>query len=273
MIYGIFYAIWKRYESKSITTLDIIKDSWDFERYTLRIINFYHHMIFMNQTLDQISDDYFAENDYSCVENFLIILTSYNKLRKKREMIDTIKTYKDYCDYSCQSLFDFMGGMNDSWLDTLEIINKKYGKDINIQKNEFIQQCENTKTFVLDSVTTSFQGFYQKCFDEMISFNDRSYEGLIDKLFNSHLPNLTLTFLNVTRYILYIIGRIAYSESFENIIHILGKVIIISLILYISAEILLFIFFFFVYIWNINIECKKMFILKKVFDVTNLNDS
>ena len=273
MIYGIFYSIWKRYESKSTITLDIIKDSWDFERYTLRIINFYHHMIFMNQTLDQISDDYFAENDYSCVENFLIILTSYNKLRKKKEIIDTIKTYKDYCDYSCQSLFDFMGSMNDSWLDTLEIINKKYGKDINIQKNEFIQQCENTKTFVVDSVTTSFQGFYQKCFDEMISFNDRSYEGLIDKLFNSHLPNLTLTFLNVTRYILYIIGRIAYSESFENIIHILGKVIIISLILYISAEILLFIFFFFVYIWNINTESKKMFILKKVFDVTNLNDS
>jgi len=273
MIYGIFYAIWKRYESKSITTLDIIKDSWDFERYTLRIINFYHHMIFMNQTLDNISDDYFAENNYSAVENFLMILQEYNKLKRRKKNTDAIKSFFDYCDYNCQSLFDFMGSMNNSWLDTLKIINIKYGKDINIQKQGFINLCENAKIFVLDSATTILQGYYQKCFDEMISFNDRSYAGLIDKLFNYHLPNLTSIFLNMTRYILYIIGKLAYSESFEKIINILGNAIILSLILYIIAEILLFIFFFFVYIWNINIECRNMFILKRVFDVTNLNDT
>ena len=166
-----------------------------------------------------------------------------------------------------------MGSMNNSWLDALKIINVKYGKDINIQKQGFINQCENEKVFVLNSGTTILQGYYQKCFDEMISFNDRSYAGLIDKLFNYHLPNLTSIFLNVTRYILYIIGKLAYSESFEKIINILGNAIILSLILYIIAEILLFIFFFFVYIWNINIECRNMFILKRVFDVTNLNDT
>jgi hypothetical protein len=226
----------------------------------------------MNQTLDNISDDYFSDNNYSCVENFLIILTEYNRLRRKKESTDNIKSYKDFCNYSCLSLFDFMGSRSNTWLDTLKIINIKYGLDINIQKQRFIQQCENPKTFVVDSVTTSFQGFYQKCFDEMITFNDRSYEGLIDKLFNHQLPNLTSTFLNVTRYILYIIGKIAYSEAFEKILKILGNTIITSLIIYISVEILLFIFFFFVYIWNINIECKNIYILKKVFEVTNLND-
>ena len=272
IVYGVFYGIWKSYESKSTLTFNLIKDSWDFERQTLRIITFYHHMIFMNQTLDNISDDYFSDNNYSCVENFLIILTEYNRLRRKKESTDYIKSYKDFCNYNCLSLFDFMGSRSNIWLDTLKIINIKYGLDISIQKQRFIQQCENTKTFVVDSVTTSFQGFYQKCFDEMITFNDRSYEGLIDKLFNHQLPNLTSTFLNVTRYILYIIGKIAYSEAFEKILKILGNIIITSLIIYISVEILLFIFFFFVYIWNINIECKNIYILKKVFEVTNLND-
>ena len=272
IVYGVFYGIWKSYESKSTLTFNLIKDSWDFERQTLRIISFYHHMIFMNQTLDNISDDYFSDNNYSCVENFLIILTEYNRLRRKKESTDYIKSYKDFCNYNCLSLFDFMGSRSNIWLDTLKIINIKYGLDINNQKQRFIQQCENTKTFVVDSVTTSFQGFYQKCFDEMITFNDRSYEGLIDKLFNHQLPNLTSTFLNVTRYILYIIGKVAYSEAFEKILKILGNIIITSLIIYISVEILLFIFFFFVYIWNINIECKNIYILKKVFEVTNLND-
>ena len=273
IIYGVFYGIWKYYENKSILTFDLIRDCWDFERYTLRIINFYHHMIFMNQTLDNISDDYFAENNYSAVENFLMIFYEYNKLRRRKNNTDAIKSYFDYCGFNCQSLFDFMGSMNNSWLDTLKIINVKYGKDINIQKQGFINQCENEKVFVLNSGTTILQGYYQKCFNEMLSFTDRSYAGLIDKLFNYHLPNLTSIFLNVTRYILYIIGKLAYSESFEKIINILGNAIILSLILYISAEILLFIFFFFVYIWNINIECRNMFILKRVFDVTNLNDT
>ena len=107
----------------------------------------------------------------------------------------------------------------------------------------------------------------------MIKFNNRTYTDLIDNLFNSDLPNVTSLFLNVTRYILYIIGKVSYSGSFDLIINILGNTIIISLVLYIIAEFSLFIFFFFVYFWNINIECKNMFILKSVFEVTNSNDS
>ena len=273
IVYGIIYGVWKSYESRTLLTFNLIRDSWDFERNTLKIINFYHHMIFLNQSLDDISNDYFAENIYSCSENLMMILTDYTKLRRRKEKTDVIKSYFDFCDFNCQSLFDFLGSMSNTWLDTLKIINTKYGKDINIQKQRFIKECENAKVFVTNSSATIFQGYYQICFNEMISFYDRSYNGLIDKLFNYRLPNLTSTFLNVTRYILYIIGKVAYSESFGKVIKILGNSIILSLILYISAEILLVTFFFFVYIWNINIECRNMFILKKVFEVTNLNDS
>ena len=42
----------------SLNNLGLIDDSWSFERYTLRIINFYHQMIFTNQTLENISDDF-----------------------------------------------------------------------------------------------------------------------------------------------------------------------------------------------------------------------
>ena len=233
VVFGFLYGLWKRYESQSILTFDLIHDSWDFERLTLTIINYYHHMIFMNQTLDDISNNYFHENNNSCIENFLIILTKYNKLRKKIDNTDIIKSYNELCEYNCQSLYDFI--------------------------------------VVVNSVTTLFQGFYQKCFNEMITLTDRTYEGLINKLFNSHLPNLTSTFFNVIRYIIYIIGKVAYSESFEKILEILEKVIVISLILYISVEIL-FIIFIFIYIWNINIESRNMFILKHVFEVTNIND-
>ena len=274
LAYGVIFGIWKDYEDKSKTTLRLIDDSWNFERYTLRIINFYHQMIFTNQTLENISADYFADNDYSAVENFLIVLNSYNQLRIAKDRTTLFKSYKDYCKYTCQSLFDYMETVdNNSWITTLKEMENNYGKNRNSLKQNFIYECENVKTFIVDSVTPAFQGFYQKCIDAMILFNDRNYTTLIDQLFNRDLPTITSIFLNVTRYILYIIGKISYSGSFDKIIEILGNTIITSLILCIIAECLLFFFFIFVLFWNINIDCKNMFILKKVFEVTSSNDS
>ena len=274
LAYGVIFGIWKDYEDKSKTTLRLIDDSWNFERYTLRIINFYHQMIFTNQTLENISADYFADNDYSAVENFLIVLNSYNQLRIAKDRTTLFKSYKDYCKYTCQSLFDYMETVdNNSWITTLKEMENNYGKNRNSLKQNFIYECENVKTFIVDSVTPAFQGFYQKCIDAMILFNDRNYTTLIDQLFNRDLPTITSIFLNVTRYILYIIGNVSYSGSFDKIIEILGNTIITSLILCIIAECLLFFFFIFVLFWNINIDCKNMFILKKVFEVTSSNDS
>ena len=268
MVYGVIYSIWKSYEAKSKETLELIDDSWSFERYTLRIINFYHHMIFANQTLDNITSDYFTENNYTCIENFLIVLNSYNELRRKKEESNIFKSFSDYCDYTCESLYNYMESLENSWSSAL-----KEMEDTNAYKKGFINHCENVTTFILNSVTPAFQGFYQKCIDAMILFKDRSYDELIKKLFYSDLPTVTTIFLNVTRYILYIIGKVSYSGSFDTIIGILANTIIISLVMYIVSECLLFVFFFFVYFWNINIECKNMFILKRVFEVTNSNDA
>ena len=162
---------------------------------------------------------------------------------------------------------------NNSWITALRATGEQLGKSIEMLKQNFIDQCDSVQTFIVGSVTPAFQGYYQKCINAMIKFNNRTYSELIDNLFNSDLPNVTSLFLNVSRYILYIIGKVSYSGSFDLIINILGNTIIISLVLYIIAECLLFIFFFFVYFWNINIECKNMFILKSVFEVTNSNDS
>ena len=274
VVFGIIFGIWKNYEDDSFQSLSLIDDSWGFERQTLRIINFYHQMIFMNQTLDEISSDYFAENEYSTVENLLLVLYSYNKLRNKKLQTSLFKSFSDYCEYNCKALYDFIENIdNNEWITTLKSIAEKLGKNTEILKVNFIDQCNNAKTFIIDSVTPPIHGFYQKCIDSMILINNRSYTELFNKLFNGDLSNISSLFLNVTRYIFYIIGKVSYSGSFDLVIEMLGNTIIISFILYIITEFLLFIFYFFVYFWNINIECKNMFILTKVFEVTNSNDT
>ena len=106
----------------------------------------------------------------------------------------------------------------------------------------------------------------------MILFDDRSYEGIIKKIFDFSLKNISSIFLNVTRYIIYFVGKMTYTKANEIIYKILGRCIIITLIFYIISEIAHFIFFFFIYIWNINNQCKNMFKLKRVFEVTSSND-
>ena len=107
----------------------------------------------------------------------------------------------------------------------------------------------------------------------MIQFADRTYEGLIKKLFYSDFPLVSSVFFNVIRYILNIIGKESYTGSFQQIINLLEKTIIISLVLYVATECLLLVFFVFIFIYNINTECKNMYILKRVFEITNTNDS
>ena len=58
----------------------------------------------------------------SCIENFLIILTEYNKLRKKIDNTDIIKSYNELFEYNCQSLYNFIGNISNSWIDTLKMI-------------------------------------------------------------------------------------------------------------------------------------------------------
>jgi hypothetical protein len=274
IIYVIIFCLWKNYEQNYKFTLSLIYDSWNFERYTLRLINFYHHMILANQTIENLSNDYFVDNEYSCIENFLLILKSYNLLRRQKiESGGVFKSYEDFCDYNCKSLFSYMRKISSSWKTTVDKMEEKYSINQDFLTEKFVEQCEKSQTFILDGVTPAFQGFYQKCIDGMIQFKSRTYEGLINKLFYSNLPLVTSIFLNVTRYILHIIGKESYTESFQQIINVLEKTIIFSLVLYIATECLLLVLFFFVYIWNMNTECKNMYILKRVFEITNSNDN
>ena len=272
IVYSIILAIWVDYRFKSEYTLDLIGYSWNFERNTLRLANFYHTMLFNNQTIDDLTESYFSNNDYNCIENLLQILYTYYELRKKRQKIFNIfRKYNYFSDYNCKSLYNSISSLesNNSFTKTMEIMKEKYNKDIDKLRQSFIKECEVTQSFIGNTVSPAYQSLYKKITDAMLLFNNRTYDGIINRIFNSSLPTISSQFLNVQIYIVYISGKITYSYATNKIIGILGNCIILSLILYIMVECVHFIFFFFIYIWNINIECKNMFKLKRVFEITN----
>ena len=275
IVYGVIYGIWMDYRYKSETTLELIYLSWNFERNTLRVVNFYNTMIFNNQTLDDISNDYFSDDNFTAIENIHRILYSYYEFKKKRKNIPYIyKSYTYFADYNCRSLYQVMESLKSSSFSmTLDILRNKYNIDIEELKEQFSNECNNSQPFIGNSVSPAFQNLYQKITDSMILFQNRTYENIIKKIFNSSFKNISAIFLNVSRYIIYIVGKITYTDASNKIIELLGEFIVITLILYILSEIALFIFFFFVYIWNMNKECKNMFRLKSVFEITNTNES
>ena len=274
VVYIIVISIWVDYKNKSGKTLEVIYYSWNFERNTLRLVNFYHSMLFTNQSLEDITNDYFNNDNETCIENILEILYSYYELRKKRKSIsDIYQKYDYFCDYDCKSLYEFINIVDiNSYSTAIKKIQEDYGKNYESMKNSLIKQCEKSKSFIGASISPALQSIYQKIIDSMILLEKRSYSDIINIIFDSSLANISSVFLNVTRYIIYIFGKVTYSDATTKIIAILENKINITLILYILSSLILFIIFFFIYIWNINAECKNMFILQSVFEVTNFNE-
>ena len=274
-VYIIIFVMWIDYKIKSEASLDIIYYSWNFERSTLRLVNFYNTMIFANQTLDDITNDYFSDNNYTCIQNINQALYSYYLIKIKRKKISNIyKSFDYFCNYDCESLYNFIFSLEENtFSNTISRMNQKHGIEINQLKGSFINECKTTKSFIGRSVAPALQNLYQKITDEMLLLNNRTYSAIISKIFDGILPKISSIFLNITNYIIFIIGKIRYTNATEEIISILANYIIITLILYILCEGTLIIFFFFIYIWNINNDCKSMFITKNIFEVTNLNES
>ena len=272
--YIIAISIWADYKKKSDQTLEAIYYSWNFERNSLRLVNFYHSMLFINQTLEDITNDYFTDDNKTCIENILENLNSYYELKQKRKSIpDIYHTFDYFCDYDCKSLYDFINIVDEnSYSTAIKKIQEDYGKNYDNMKNILIKQCESSKSFIGGSITPALQNIYQKIIDSMILYKKRNYSDIINIIFNSSLANISSVFLNVTRYIIYIFGKVTYSDATNKIIAILGNKINITLIIYILSSLFLFIIFFFIYIWNINTECKNMFQLQNVFEVTNANE-
>ena len=276
IVYGVIFGVWINYKYKSEATLELIYSSWNFERNTLRVVNFYNTMIFNNQTLEDITNDYYSSSDnYTAIERIHQILYSYYELRKKRKNIANIyKSFSYFSDYNCESLYNYIDSLeSNSFTQTIKILQEKYNIDYNLLKVGFVNVCKDTQSFIGNSVSPAFQNLYQKITDEMILFKNRTYEGIIYRIFNSKFAKMTSVFINVISYIILIVGKITYMDASNEIIQILGNCIIITLILYVLSEIFLCIFFFFVYIWNMNTECKNMFKLKSVFEITNTIES
>ena len=275
LVYIAIFGLWIDYRKKSETIIELIYYTWNFERNTLRLVNFYHNMVFLNRTIEDITNDYFNGDNYTCIENLNKILFSYYEIRKKRKKVSNLyKDFTDFCEYNCKALYNFLlqDKSGNNFYRTINNIEQTYGEDIQKMKELFIEECESNQTFLGKSISQIFQSIYQKMMDFMILFKDRSYEGIINKIFNSSLPKISSMFLNVIKYIIYIIGKMTYTDASQRIINILETYIIITLVLYIISECILFIIFFFFYIRNIDIECKNMFTLKSVFEITNLKE-
>ena len=129
---------------------------------------------------------------------------------------------------------------------------EKYNQDPEALKESFRKECLNTQSFIGNSVSPAFQSLYKKVTDAMFLFNDRTYEGIIDRIFNSGLKKISSMFLNVTRYIIYIVGKITYTKASNKINFILGKYIII-ISFFLSS-------YLFIYISLINIIIFFLFI-------------
>ena len=274
IVYAVIYISFENYFAKRDILLPLVDDSWDYEKSNYQVVNYYQSMMLYNMTMNELTAKYYKNTEQKTIidkiEKSLYSILTFDKIQKTIPNL-----YRNFCYFlegncDCESLFNYY--MNDktcSFYRTVEIMEKQY--KIFGLKDIFVQYCIDSKLIIDGSILPTFQSLYQKVINGIVSLNDFSYDGLIDKLFHNDFLTITNLFLNCGRFIINIFGKISYTDARKNLFSFLNEHIYLSLILYCVSEVTLILIFILIYVWNTNNKCKNMWKLKRIFQITDSN--
>ena len=274
IIYAAIYLCFTNYFAKRDILLSLVDDSWNNEKNIYAVVNYYQTMLLYNMTMDELTEKYYVNTEQKTIidkiENSL-----YSILTFKKEQSTIPNLYRNFCYFlgnncDCESLINYY--MNDKTFTlykTIEVMENNH-KTFGL-KNIFVHNCVNSHFIVDGSGLPAFQSLYQKCINAIVSLNDFSYEGLINKLFHRDFLVITIIFLNGVDFITNIFGKVSYTDARMNLFSFLDENIYLSLGLYCVSEAVLILIFIIIYVWKMNNKCRNMWKLKKMFQITDFN--
>ena len=274
IVYMAIYICFNNYFSTRNLILSLTEEAWNNEKMVYTIANYYKTMMLYNMTINEMTKNYYSNSEQKTIidqiENSLYSILSFSKTQKTIPSL-----YKDFCYFlddecDCNSLYNYyMNDSNSAFYKATKAMEKNYG--IYGLKNIFIQSCIEYELIIDHDALPAFQSLYQKIINSIVSLNDFSYEGLIDKLFSRDFKITTAIFLYNVQYITNIYGKLSYTNARMNLFAFLDENIYLSLILYCVSEVTMFLIFLLIYVRNMNNKCRNMWKLKKIFQITDSN--
>ena len=272
--YASFIILWLNYFSQRTYLFNIIKKSAKLEESCYEAVNIYELMVFNNYTLDEMID-YLelpsVNNDGKIYDSNLIINSFYQNLflvfdfeKDSRKIGSLYQDFEDLAEFNCDNLYVKF---------QFEILEKvdELISDLNL-KQKLIDICEISHITDSRNVKTIYERHFQYIKNGMLSLTDFSYEGLNKNIDNGLIGSILIFFATTTIYVIEVTTNTPHKDSIRKIMYILGSRIVITEIMFLVFGLALILLIIFFYIYNINKFCNQIFLLKKTFNIFEMQE-
>jgi hypothetical protein len=271
-LYIIFLLIWIDFFTQKKYLYDLIQKNISLESSIYRAINIYDLMVFHNYTIDEVTykilSDYINNEKNSLIKSFYDDLeTAFDSIKEKNKIGGLYQDFEDTSNFTCENLFK----LNSENIKEIEE-NDKDKKLNNITEN-LIKLCKYLKITDTNDFRTVFERHFQYIRNGMLSMNNFSYQGIIDHIINDGtLSFISLFFNSIIIYIIELTNNVPFRNSIIKLLNKLENLITISEIAFLLFDIIAILFVLFLYVRGINNLCNKIFGLRKIFQILELQE-
>jgi len=272
IFYIVLLVIWTNYFTQKKYLYELIQKNIMIESSLYRAINIYDLMVFHNYSLDEVSNDvisdYINNEKNALIKSFYNdIETAFDSIKEKNKIGGLYQDFEDISNFTCGNLFK----LNSEKIKEIEKNDKE--KKLNNISGNLIKLCEFLKITESNDFTTVFERYFQYIRNGILSMNDFSYKGIIDHIKNDGtLSKISLFFNIIIIYIIEIINRVPFRNSINKLLNRLGILIIISEIAFLLFDLIVILLVILLYFRGINNLCGKIFGLRKIFQIFELQE-
>ena len=262
-VYTINLILWIFIFKEERTISNWVDISVDFVSTSEQLMNNFLLTVINNQTLEDLSSTVENKDYLMYVFNKLTYLYKGDKYFNRLGNIDSLNDRNII--YDCNLYYKNLEN---------ELFEKLKKKFINEEKkfyNTIIFFCEWSGVMIFKKYKTIFLVLFNKIKIYMESLNSYEYNDIIQYILKNEIVKVEIIYLITDIYLL----QVANNNIEIFILGILNKMkkrIIFTTISLLIVLIIFIISILFIYIRNVNADCKKFILIKKVFKVCNVNE-
>ena len=272
IFYVLLLVIWTNYFTQKKHLYELLQKNIMIESSIYRAINVYDLMVFHNYTIDEVSkkvlSDYINSEKDALIKSFYFdIQFAFGTIKQKNEIGGLYQDFEDTSNFTCENLFK----LNSEKIAEIEGYDKE--KKLNNITGNLIKLCEFSKITESNDFRTVFERHFQYIRNGILSLNDFSYKGIMDHIIkDGTLSRISLFFNSIIIYIIEITNRVPFRNSINKLLSRLENLVITSEIAFLFLDIIAILFVVFLYIKGINNLCNKIFGLRKIFQIFELQE-
>ena len=269
--YIILFFMWKRYYSIKDNIYSLLKKDSELEISFYKAMNIYNLMIFDNCTLDDLAKDIFNE-DNSKINNGIQLINSFyddlylafNYELEVRILVNIFSSGFPYFYFTCENLY-FMENDNIEKLKLNPII-----KQIDNIDKKIVNICQKTGLDFNHDIANAFGEHYQNIIHGINIINDFSYDGLITHLKKGLLGKIFLDFNLILNYITDIINVKLHKVEYDNLLGVLTDYLVTTISILVFLYFVVICLVIILFIWRLKKLCQQIFLLKQVFQLSEV---